>query len=163
MRLIPRSLCAAAVALILAMGMALPTAQAAARPAARAGIHAVVFHGVKKTKRFVIPTTTCPGTGETCPPIRTLTSLVSSSNLSVRFKGGVNLCSDVAVMFYVDGVFAVETQFVDAGQKAPVVTVHWTKDRKSHALGYEAVGELGGCNTGVLTNWAGKVRITYSP
>ncbi len=86
----------------------------------------------------------------------------SLSALTVVYTAASTHCSNVAVLLFVDGKKAAETGFVPANGSTSA-TVAWPTNGEPHTLGVEGVGEKGGCNGGVLGDWAGTLTITYTP
>lgn len=118
--------------------------------------------GAGKTKAFDIPFTVCAGKSQMCPPVRSLTSLVSYTDVTVAFMAGGNHCSSVALLLFVDGKRTATTPFTGPSGTASV-SVPWPEDGKSHSLSYEAEGEAGGCNSGVLVSWDGMITVSWDP
>jgi hypothetical protein len=106
---------------------------------------------------------TCESTGETCMPMSTAQSFISSSPLTVVFTLDAVHCSNVAVKLFVDGAASVTTPFSDPGKNTEKAVVPWPNDGKAHVLGYEGFGEVGGCNEGNLITWSGSLSVTYVP
>jgi hypothetical protein len=118
--------------------------------------------GATTSTTFTVPLTNCPGTGQLCPPVRTVGSFTSSRPLVVEFTAGGNHCSGVALRLFVGRRHVKTTPFTDANGTTSAV-VPWPRDGRAHRLGYEALGRTGGCNAGALISWDGAIRVTFTP
>lgn len=116
----------------------------------------------KRTRTFKLPLISCPGTGQLCPPVATLTTLRSASNVTVTYNAGSVHCSEIQLRLFVDGKRSGTTPFVGPSGTT-TTTVRWPKDKHAHILGYEAKGKTGGCNAGQLVSWTGKITLTWLP
>jgi hypothetical protein len=146
-----RSLRGAPVALIVVAALALS-----------GSVHALANPSGTVTSTFSVAGGPCLNNGQICPTAPTpLTSLASSTNVTVELDHNAD-CSAIALKLFVDGKFAVQTPFAQPGAST-TTTVAWPKDFKSHALSYEGVGQVGGCNSGHLFIWTGSVSVTYRP
>jgi len=101
---------------------------------------------------------TCSGGGQLCNSIPTVT-VTTTNLLQVQFVSSAPLaCSDVRIHLFVDGTEITVTGFVaPAGSSGffnlgPVTA-------GSHVLGFQAEGQVGGCNVGTLASWAGTIQV----
>jgi len=117
--------------------------------------------GATVTRSFTLPVISCPDTSQLCTPVHRLTSFVSRSSVRVAYSAGPAHCSNIALLLFVDGKYVTRTAFTSP-KGTTSKTLPWPSDGKKHRLGYEAEGETGGCNPGVLNNWAGTIKVTYT-
>jgi hypothetical protein len=79
--------------------------------------------------------------------------------LRVQYIAAVTHCSDVSVRIFLDGVLAQTTPFLGPGQSSPLFDLSGQITRRRPRLLFQGVGEIGGCNTGRLASWGGRLRI----
>lgn len=126
-----------------------------------------------QTIETVIPDfiVSCTSTGEVCdPPL--LVPLETGSVLQAQYFVRPTHCASLRVQFSVDGVpvatsdflgwpgapfpfsdLALDTGLVDLGPVSP----------GAHELGVQAEAQVGGCNSGQLSDWGGSLRVVTSP
>jgi hypothetical protein len=104
----------------------------------------------------------CVSTGQLCLPRSAAGSYNSLSSLKVTYTAASTHCSNVAVGLFVDGHKVASTGFVPANGMTSA-TVPWPTDGHRHALSVQGEGQKGGCNGGMLGDWAGTLTITYTP
>ena len=126
-----------------------------------------------QTIETVIPdfVATCTSTGELCEPPFDV-PVQTGSVLQAQYTVRATHCASVRVHFLVDGALVassgflgwpgaplpfsalpLDTGLVDLGPVAP----------GAHVLGVQAEGQVGGCNSGNLTDWGGSLRVLTSP
>ena len=102
-----------------------------------------------------------PGDPQRCEPPFTVT-VATAGTLVVDFMASPTHCSDIRVRFLVDG--SPVTDFSDplnAGESTGEVDLG-PVPLGTHALGVQAEGVLGGCNSGRLASWAGELDVITS-
>jgi hypothetical protein len=101
---------------------------------------------------------TCTSTGQACDTAFQQT-VTTTSTLRIEFESAFEGCGSFSVSFFVDGSLvhtsAVLGPFQRTGEfdAGPVST-------GQHTVAVRATGVPGGCNTGTLTSWAGRLFIT---
>jgi hypothetical protein len=110
---------------------------------------------VSKSQPFSVA---CSSSGQVCAESYTQT-VTTSSVLILEFQSEYTGCGDFSVTFRLDGVQVysspVLTPFATTGpiDLSPV-------SFGSHQLEIRATGVAGGCNTGTLTEWAGRLDMS---
>jgi hypothetical protein len=103
----------------------------------------------------------CTVTSQVCGhPIALPLSLFRGGKLDVQYTAPPAHCSDVRVLFFLDGAPVGATAFTK-----PTGTVHTRLQLKksSGRLSFDAEGREGGCNTGLLSGWGGTLVIGIAP
>ena len=109
------------------------------------------------TNTYIIPDIQCSGTSEICN--NTFNQPVQTSGvLTVRYTAPASHCSDVRIHFIVDGQERAVTEVL-----VPQAASSWFNlgpvAHGSHLLQLQAEGFVTGCNTGVISDWGGKVDV----
>ena len=131
------------------------------------GISMLLVIGIAAARAQEV-TTTYPVLVACTPPISQLCNppftvpVTTTATLVAEFTASPSHCSEIRVRYLVDGVVVTgfseplapgeSTGEVDLG---PVAS-------GAHTVGVQAMGVLGGCNTGGLGLWAGELDVTTS-
>jgi len=103
---------------------------------------------------------TCAHSGETCTPtFSTPITVGAAGPIQLSFTFAPTACSGVEVIMSVDSTPVFTTAFLTPGQNATFTT--GSISAGAHTVTLQAIGEVGGCNTGNLVTWAG--TLTVSP
>jgi len=107
----------------------------------------------------------CTGTGETCvPPFSAPLTVTQAGPLKITVTAASTHCSNVSFIVSVDGSVVTTTPFLTPGQRSgPFASAAVTIG--THTITVQAVGTVGGCNSGTLYSWGGTlvVRQTTAP
>jgi hypothetical protein len=99
---------------------------------------------------------TCGTTnGQHCPDIPK-NSVNTFGPLVMQFTASTAGCSSLSVQILVDGV-PRSLNVLSPGQQTPAVRA-WVPSG-THEVAVQAVGVKGGCNSGTLTAWSGKLNV----
>ncbi len=82
----------------------------------------------------------------------------STEILKLKFEGNDAACSDVKLRIFLDGKLIEETDFIIRAKEIDLSPV----SSGNHTLKLSPVGRLGGCNTGTLGAWGGKLTLYVS-
>jgi hypothetical protein len=105
------------------------------------------------TTAYPIDVTCSPASGQLCnPPFPT--SLSSADILRVRFTASPANCSSITVDFFLDGFLVFTSDLLGPGDSTPALDFGPVIPG-AHVLSLQATGDVGGCNTGTLAEWAG--------
>lgn len=155
-----------ALVLSVLLSLSFLTATAAAMPpslARQASLESSAHSSTAGSKTVVVNVGQgCTETSQLCGSVSPVGEYDSLSALTVMYTAAATHCSNVAVLLFVDGKKAAMTGFVPASGSTSA-TVAWPTNGEPHTLGVEGEGEKGGCNGGVLGDWAGTLTITYTP
>lgn len=115
-------------------------------------------------KTLTIPQSICASTGQTCDVQPTLNfTLTKSGPTQITYAVPSRHCSSVYVTYYVDGVNRGNTPWMGwNGGPAPLTSSPLSIGNLtagSHSIKLVATGKVGGCNTGKLKAWSGKVTL----
>jgi hypothetical protein len=110
------------------------------------------------TGSFVV---NCTSTGQVCSPPENLTiSLPRRGTLtSVTYSTAATHCSAVLVRVLLAGHVVAKTQRLEAGERSETLSTHVALHGPKTTLGFKAQGFTGGCNTGRVGSWGGKVTV----
>ena len=103
---------------------------------------------------------TCTSTGQVCDPTYQL-PITTSSQLDLEFTSATTSCASFSVDFLVDGA-TVFTSSVLAPGISTGTFVAGPLTAGTHTVGVRATGVTGGCDTGTLQAWSGRLGVTYS-
>ncbi|MGE0599583.1 MAG: hypothetical protein AB7J35_05925 [Dehalococcoidia bacterium] len=99
---------------------------------------------------------TCTSTGQDCDQFYSQ-SVTTSSVLILEFQSDYRECGDYSVTFVVDGVTVYTSPvLVPFGTTGPIDL--GPVSYGPHEIQVHATGVVGGCNTGTLTSWAGRLN-----
>ncbi|HWX18413.1 MAG TPA: hypothetical protein VN578_00775 [Candidatus Binatia bacterium] len=109
------------------------------------------------TNTYALPAISCSGYGEICSntfnqPVRT------SGVLTARYTAPAADCSYIRIHFLVDGQERAETEILVPGAASSWFNLGPVA-HGSHLLQLQAEGFIGGCNTGSLSEWSGKLDV----
>ena len=100
----------------------------------------------------------CAGSGQLCTP--PLDIFVSTTGLlQASYTASAGHCSNVKMRFLVDGGEVAASGFLAPGASTGTVDLGPVSPGQ-HTLGLQGEGEVGGCNSGTLGNWAGSATVT---
>lgn len=101
----------------------------------------------------------CTGTSQVCSPRWTVCQTASTSGTAyATFTVPVGACSSVYVRFYVNGVYKTQSALLGSGMSSGRLSLG-TVGAGCHEFALEAVGAVGGCNTGILYSWGGSLKL----
>ncbi len=99
----------------------------------------------------------CMADGQHCGN-RTGFSINSRSDeIQVTIETSPTMCSEMAFEIRVDGFLTYLTDFLGPSQSTGAITIAGMTG--AHYVEVEAVGRVGGCNTGVLQGWSGAITM----
>jgi hypothetical protein len=112
-----------------------------------------------RTGPFVV---NCTSTGQLCsPPERLRFRLRHRGTLtSIRYTTAATHCSAVKLHVLLYGHQVATTGKLPAGQSTEVLSTAIALPRGVIRLGFKAQGFVGGCNSGQLGSWGGKITVT---
>ncbi len=98
----------------------------------------------------------CTGTGQHCDrPV--YVTIGSDGPATLVLTASPGLCSPVSFDLFVDGDFLARTAFLGAGESSAAIDLgSFTGTR---TISVDAVGGEGGCNSGVLRDWAATLHV----
>jgi hypothetical protein len=99
----------------------------------------------------------CTDTGQICDQ-KYEVQVEAGNKPGMRFTVGPQHCSSVRLYVSLDGKRVYASGFLAAGQDTGQIALSAAPGR--HTLTLEAEGSYGGCNTGTLESWAGRVSLT---
>ncbi len=79
--------------------------------------------------------------------------------LRVQYTAAVTHCSNVSVRILLDNVLVQATPFLAPGQSSQLFDLSSQLTRHHPKLAFQAVGEVGGCNSGRLASWTGTLHL----
>jgi hypothetical protein len=99
----------------------------------------------------------CLGDSQSCGwmPYYSINSRADEVRLSISTPS--TQCSDLSFEIYVTGILQYVTDFMGPSQSTGDITLLGMTG--SHLITINAVGRVGGCNTGVLQGWTGDVQL----
>jgi hypothetical protein len=96
-----------------------------------------------------------------CEPPFTVTA-ATAGTLVTEFTASPTHCSDIRVRFLVDGAPVTDfSEPLSAGESTGETDLGPVSPG-SHTVGVQALGVVGGCNTGRLFSWGGTLDVTTS-
>ena len=114
---------------------------------------------VYSTGQFVV---NCTSTGQVCTPAKelTITPPRRGTVTAVRYTTPATHCSALRLQVVSKGAVVATSGRIEAGEQSERFNprLHVPKGRST--LGFRAKGILGGCNTGRVGSWGGKIRVT---
>lgn len=114
----------------------------------------------KVTKSYPVAIT-CVTTGQTCEPAYA-TEFTTTGGARFRFTHSRSACAPIWIHYRVDGA---PSNYIVAGAVYPGKTIGVSFGPvlgDTHLLEIRAEGAPQDCNTGTLSAWAGKLRVTTS-
>jgi hypothetical protein len=136
---------------LLATGLLLLSA-AAAWPASTGDTR------IYSTGTFVV---NCTSTGQVCsPPKRlTLTPPRKGTMTSVHYTTPPQHCSALVLQVVRNGNVLATSDRIEAGEQSTTFPTSIKIPKGESKIGFRAKGFLGGCNTGRVGSWGGKVTV----
>ena len=96
-----------------------------------------------------------------CEPPFTV-PVVTTGTLAADFTASPGHCSDIRVRFLVDGAPVTDfSEPLSAGESTGEIDLG-PVSAGPHTVGVQALGVVGGCNTGALHSWGGTLEVTTS-
>lgn len=114
------------------------------------------------TGQFVVNCNTTDRTPQICDPPKTLRVRVRHGTVRIkrlRYVAATTHCSAARVLVSLDGHRIGRTDFVNAGERATVDDLRVTLHRGRHTFRFRVKGRTGGCNTGFVGSWGGKITL----
>lgn len=114
------------------------------------------------TGPFIINCNTADSTPQVCDPPKKLSVEVKAGKVHIeriRYRAATTHCSAARVLISLDGDSIGHTDWVNAGEDGTVDHLKVTLDRGTHRFAFRAKGRVGGCNTGVVGSWGGKIKL----
>ncbi|MCB0354642.1 MAG: hypothetical protein KDD64_13995 [Bdellovibrionales bacterium] len=116
----------------------------------------VTAHAVEKT--IDLSGVVCSkSSGLTCRP-KYRTRLRTGKVLQVQYTASAQHCSQIIVRFFVDGKLKRSTGALNPGEASIVYRIRGLTAGR-HTLSLQAVGVVGGCNTGYTASWTGSLYV----
>lgn len=111
------------------------------------------------TGQFVV---NCTSTGQVCKPAKQLTMTPSRRGTvtSVRYTTSPQHCSALVLQVVRSGKVLATSHRIEAGDQTEVFSTSIRVPKGASKLGFRAKGFLGGCNTGRVGSWGGKITVT---
>jgi len=111
------------------------------------------------TGQFVV---TCTSTGQVCKPAKRLTVETPRRGkvTSVRYTTSPQHCSALVLQVVRKGRVLATSHRIETGDQTEVFSTSIAVRKGASTLGFRAKGFLGGCNTGRVGSWGGKVTVT---
>jgi hypothetical protein len=108
----------------------------------------------------------CPGGGQTCPrrEVATIPITGCAHTLTVNLTMRADHCAPVTVEVFANGASKGSMGPLDRGQSGTVSLGRFAGG-SSVSIAVQATGQIGGCNSGSIGNWAavGGVDVEVSP
>ncbi len=99
----------------------------------------------------------CLADGQSCGSMPYYSINSRSDEIRFTLSASATQCSDVSFEIYIDGFLNHVTDFISPGGSTAEITVAGMTG--SHSMAINAVGRVGGCNTGVLQGWEGALQL----
>jgi len=127
----------------------------AAPATARTGTQTLTF----TTGQFVV---NCTSNGQRCSPPKKLTFRLGRHGTltSIKYTTAATHCSAVVLRVLRNGRQIAKTGRLEAGQSTERLVTSIGLTRGVTTLSFQAQGFVGGCNTGYVGSWGGKITIT---
>ena len=111
------------------------------------------------TGSFVV---NCTSMGQVCSPPKTLrlTPPRRGTLTSVRYTTSPEHCSALVLQVVRGGKVLATSGRIEAGEQTEKFTTDIRVPKGASSIGFRAKGILGGCNTGRVGSWAGKITVT---
>jgi hypothetical protein len=111
------------------------------------------------TGQFVV---NCTSTGQVCSPAKQLTVTPPRRGrvTSVRYTTSPQHCSALVVQVVRNGKVLATSHRIEAGDQTEVFSMSIPVPKGASKLGFRAKGFLGGCNTGRVGSWGGRITVT---
>jgi|SRR6187397_908904 hypothetical protein len=113
------------------------------------------------TGSFVV---NCTSTGQVCKPPKklTVTPPRRGTVTSVRYTTPGTHCSALVLQVVRGGKVVATSGRIEAGEQTEQFNPHLSVPKGSSKLGFRAKGFVGGCNTGRVGSWGGKITVTVT-
>jgi hypothetical protein len=113
------------------------------------------------TGQFVV---NCTSAGQVCSPAKklTLTPPRGGTVTSVRYTTSPQHCSALVLQVVRGGKVVATSGRIEAGEQTEHFNPHISVPKGLSKLGFRAKGFVGGCNTGRVGSWGGKVTVTVT-
>lgn len=113
------------------------------------------------TGEFVV---NCTSSGQLCnPPFRQTVRVPSGGRVTaVRYTPTAGHCSPVRIHVLLNGTQIGVTGFVEPSETSELALLSDPIRKGRAVLGYRAEGRVGGCNSGQLGSWGGRVVATVT-
>jgi hypothetical protein len=115
------------------------------------------------TGSFVASCDTTDSTPQICDPPTKLKVRVNQGKVRIKrvhYVASTEHCSAARVLVSLDGAAIGHTAYVNAGEQAIVDDLKLTLDQGRHKFKFRVQGRVGGCNTGFVGSWGGKITLT---
>jgi hypothetical protein len=116
-------------------------------------------HRTYTTGAFVV---TCTSTGQVCSPpeVLTVTPPRRGTVTTVRYTTSPQHCSALVLQVVRHGKVLATSPRIEAGEQTATFPTSIRVPKGPSKLGFRAKGFPGGCNTGRVGSWGGKVTVT---
>jgi hypothetical protein len=113
------------------------------------------------TGQFVV---NCTSTGQVCSPPKklTLTPPGPGTVTKIRYTTSPQHCSALKLQVLRNGQVVATSKRIEAGQQTAQFDPGIKVPKGQSKLGFRAKGFLGGCNTGFVGSWGGKITVTVT-
>ena len=114
------------------------------------------------TGPFVVNCRTPDRTPQRCDPPKKLRVRVRHGTVQInrlRYVAATEHCSAARVLVSLDGNEIGRTDFVNAGEQATVDDLRANLHPGRHTFAFRVKGKTGGCNTGFVGSWGGKITL----
>lgn len=114
------------------------------------------------TGKFVVDCRTTDQTPQVCDPSKKLKVRVQHGTVRIkrlRYVASTEHCSRARVLVSLDGDAIGKTDYVNAGEQATVDDLRVTLEKGLHRFGFRVKGRTGGCNSGFVGSWGGKITL----
>lgn len=111
------------------------------------------------TGQFVVA---CTSTGQVCSPAKLLTLTPSRRGTlrTVRYTTSALHCSALVLQVVRGGRVLATSHRIEAGDQTETFSTQIAVPRGASTIGFRAKGFAGGCNTGRVGSWGGRITVT---
>lgn len=144
----------ARVVLFLSLCLLAVAAVAAMAAEARTRTKTLTF----TTGQFVV---NCTSSGQRCSPAKKLTFRLGRRGTltAIRYTAAATHCSSTLLRVFRNGRQIAKTGRLEPGETSERLVTRISLPRGVTTLGFQAQGFLGGCNTGYVGSWGGKITV----
>ena len=111
------------------------------------------------TGQFVV---NCTSSGQRCSPKKKLTFTLGRKGTltSIKYTAAATHCSSLLLRVFRKGRQIAKTGRLEPGETSERLVTHIGLTKGVTTLRFQAQGFVGGCNTGYVGSWGGKITVT---
>jgi hypothetical protein len=111
------------------------------------------------TGQFVV---NCTSSGQRCSPKKKLTFTLGRRGTltSIKYTAAATHCSSTLLRVFRKGRQIAKTGRLEPGETSERLVTHIGLTKGLNTLRFQAQGFVGGCNTGYVGSWGGKITVT---